>query len=291
MNYELVDVIQADSENWRHQQARGLANDARLITLAPDPSFIYKKGKYYQNAVNLVDLVTKRTLTPGTSLFFDKVPTIDGAEVFMNPDGIISIIDDGIEVGEMTLYEGTRRFVKDVTYFNNDGSRDYKEEYAFDGKLFSYIYYWKDKVQQIAFVNDNKQIILRFYFYEGSLNLVTIEDPQTQVVTASYSSMAAFAAFQVGKLVNKDDTVHVTYLGLELEVLRFTDSKNIVNLDESPFDDSGVLKGNLKMIIDGTTDFIDEIDVSREWYEDLKDAGTDLSKVRAIKEHGIVGEV
>lgn len=69
----------------------------------------------------------------------------------MNEDRTISLITDGDEIGKVSLYPMTRRHVKEVRYFYPDGTIDFIEEYAADGKLFSTIYYCNDQVQEIAF--------------------------------------------------------------------------------------------------------------------------------------------
>ncbi|MDC9192465.1 hypothetical protein PSL54_18370, partial [Clostridioides difficile] len=62
----------------------------------------------------------------------------------MNRDGVITIVKDGVVIGEMRVFPRTRRLVQDIKFLNVDGSRDMIEEYTFDGKPFSNIFYYDD---------------------------------------------------------------------------------------------------------------------------------------------------
>lgn len=104
MNYELVSVLRVETDNWKQQKQRAINNNSKVITLLPDPFFTRYKKEEYENMMNIVDYVTRRTYDEKNSLFFDKVPMIDGAEIFMNADGIISIIKNGVRIGEMRTF-------------------------------------------------------------------------------------------------------------------------------------------------------------------------------------------
>ena len=205
MNYELVSVLRVETDNWKQQKQRAINNNSKVITLLPDPFFTRYKKEKYENMMNIVDYVTKRTYNEDNSLFFDKVPMIDGAEIFMNADGIISIIKNGVRIGEMRTFPQSRRLVQDVTYFNDDGTKDMVEEYTFDGSIFSNIYYYEDRVQEIDFTNNDGQVCLRFYFYEGEMNLITVVDPTTNAVLESYDNMIQFQKAQLQKIVGPED--------------------------------------------------------------------------------------
>ena len=222
MNYELVSVLRVETDNWKQQKQRAVDNNSKVITLLPDPFFTRYKKEEYGNMMNIVDYVTKRTYDENSSLFFDKVPMIDGAEIFMNADGVISIIKNGIKIGEMRTFPQSRRLVQDVTYFNDDGTKDMVEEYTFDGSIFSNIYYYEDRVQEIDFTNNDGQVCLRFYFYEGEMNLITVVDPTTNAVLESYDNMIQFQKAQLQKIVGPEDQVNISYLGMELDVLEKT---------------------------------------------------------------------
>ncbi|TLQ04822.1 hypothetical protein FEZ51_04075 [Pediococcus stilesii] len=278
MNYELVNVMRADTDNWKEQKKRAIKNKSALITLAPDPVLGRKRQEDFSNAVNIIDLVVGRTVDKEGSLFFDKAPTIEGAQIFMNPDGFISIIKNGETVGSMRTFPNTRRLVQDITYFNADGTRDLVEEYTFDGKLYSNIFYYKSEIQEIEFFDDDQNVRLRFHFYLGNINLITVEDPKTHVVEKTYKNMMEFQATQVAEIVNENDTVGITYLGLELDALAKTKSENTLYLEEPAFDNDQ-LKGNLQLILNGQISYIHKVVVSAEDYKKMLIKGIDMSKV------------
>ncbi|MCH4098318.1 hypothetical protein ACSAHR_00360 [Pediococcus pentosaceus] len=281
MNYELVSVLRVETDNWKQQKQRAINNNSKVITLLPDPFFTRYKKEEYENMMNIVDYVTKRTYDEKNSLFFDKVPMIDGAEIFMNADGIISIIKNGVRIGEMRTFPQSRRLVQDVTYFNDDGTKDMVEEYTFDGSIFSNIYYYEDRVQEIDFTNNDGQVCLRFYFYEGEMNLITVVDPTTNAVLESYDNMIQFQKAQLQKIVGPEDQINISYLGMELDVLEKTKSKNTLYLEESAFDGSKV-KGNLKLIMDDQIQYVQQAVVKHEDYDQMVDQGLNVSKVRYV---------
>lgn len=281
MNYELVSVLRVETDNWKQQKQRAINNNSKVITLLPDPFFTRYKKEEYGNMMNIVDYVTKRTYNEDNSLFFDKVPMIDGAEIFMNADGIISIIKNGVRIGEMRTFPQSRRLVQDVTYFNDDGTKDMVEEYTFDGSIFSNIYYYEDRVQEIDFTNNDGQVCLRFYFYEGEMNLITVVDPTTNAVLESYDNMIQFQKAQLQKIVGLEDQINISYLGMELDVLEKTKSKNTLYLEESAFDGSTV-KGNLKLIMDDQIQYVQQAVVKHEDYDQMVDQGLNVSKVRYV---------
>lgn len=281
MNYELVSVLRVETDNWKQQKQRAINNNSKVITLLPDPFFTRYKKEEYENMMNIVDYVTKRTYDEKNSLFFDKVPMIDGAEIFMNADGIISIIKNGVRIGEMRTFPQSRRLVQDVTYFNDDRTKDMVEEYTFDGSIFSNIYYYEDRVQEIDFTNNDGQVCLRFYFYEGEMNLITVVDPTTNAVLESYDNMIQFQKAQLQKIVGPEDQINISYLGMELDVLEKTKSKNTLYLEESAFDGSKV-KGNLKLIMDDQIQYVQQAVVKHEDYDQMVDQGLNVSKVRYV---------
>jgi hypothetical protein len=281
MNYELVSVLRVETDNWEQQKQRAINNNSKVITLLPDPFFTRYKKEEYENMMNIVDYVTKRTYDEKNSLFFDKVPMIDGAEIFMNADGIISIIKNGVRIGEMRTFPQSRRLVQDVTYFNDDGTKDMVEEYTFDGSIFSNIYYYEDRVQEIDFTNNDGQVCLRFYFYEGEMNLITVVDPTTNAVLESYDNMIQFQKAQLQKIVGPEDQINISYLGMELDVLEKTKSTNTLYLEESAFDGSTV-KGNLKLIMDDQIQYVQQAVVKHEDYDQMVDQGLNVSKVRYV---------
>jgi hypothetical protein len=279
MNYELVSVLRTDTSNWEHQKERALKNNSRLITLSPDPYFLNKRENEYHNMINVVDFVTERTYDPQRTLFFNQVPAASGAQIFMNADGVISIIKNGERIGKMRTFPGTRRLVQDVTYFNNDGTRDLVEEYTYDGQLYSNLFYYENQVQEIAFFDNDQNVRLRFHFYEGAINFVTIEDPVTHQVTEKYDNMVQFQTAQVAKIIQPEDTVGISYLGIELDALAETKSDNTLYLDESAFD-GDQLKGNLRLILDNQIRYVQHVEVSSEDYLKMTQTGVDITKIR-----------
>lgn len=81
---------------------------------------------------------------------------MQGAEIIMNRDGVITIVKDGVTIGEMRVFPRSRRLVQDIKFFNVDGTRDMVEEYTFDGKLFSNLFYFNDNVQEIDFFDNGR---------------------------------------------------------------------------------------------------------------------------------------
>ncbi|MCR1862040.1 hypothetical protein [Pediococcus pentosaceus] len=171
--------------------------------------------------------------------------------------------------------------VQDVTYFNDDGTKDMVEEYTFDGSIFSNIYYYEDRVQEIDFTNNDGQVCLRFYFYEGEMNLITVVDPTTNAVLESYDNMIQFQKAQLQKIVGPEDQINISYLGMELDVLEKTKPKNTLYLEESAFDGSKV-KGNLKLIMDDQIQYVQQAVVKHEDYDQMVDQGLNVSKVRYV---------
>ena len=74
----------------------------------------------YSKMINIIDYVTKRNYDENSSLFFDKVDTVQGAEIIMNRDGVITIVKDGgnSEKCDIPL---TRRLSSRYQIFNVDG--------------------------------------------------------------------------------------------------------------------------------------------------------------------------
>ncbi|GEK29086.1 hypothetical protein [Furfurilactobacillus siliginis] len=279
MNYELVSVLRPGDANWLKQKARLNENEGTLITLAPDPFYLQKRETDCANMINLVDYVTKRTYHPEKHLFFSKVPTVTGSDIFLEEDGTVSVIANGETIGQVSLFPNTRRLVQSIVYFNSDGTRDFMEEYTFDGQLFSRLFYYENAVQQICFFNDQQRVVLRFYFYQGVINLVTVEDPQTQEITEQFDSITDFYKAQVAKIVTTADTVGISYLGMELDALQETQSDNRFYLEEKPVDDQGNMLGNLQLILTNQITSVKEVVIDEEWRDVIAKTGVDQKKI------------
>lgn len=136
-----------------------------------------------------------------------------------------------------------------MRYTNPDGSLDYIEEYAADGTVFSNIFYYNNELQEIVFYDMQERPVLRYYYYEKAINYITIEDPVSHEVHTSYASLAEFVQDQMAKIVHPNDTVIFNYMGAELDSLVKTQSHNVLQLSEDPFDNNNVLRGNLEAIL------------------------------------------
>lgn len=235
MHYELVTVIRPNDRIWMTQKSR-IKEGNQVLSISPSPNFQAMLQKEAVQGINILDQVTQRSHDPETFLFFNQVPTAYCTEVYMNEDRTISLITDGDEIGKVSLYPMTRRHVKEVRYFYPDGTIDFIEEYAADGKLFSTIYYCNDQVQEIAFFNDQQQSILNYYFYQGAINLVTIRDTATLKVTQKFNTTLDFIREQLALRLTENDTVGISYMGLELFALATSNSRNTLYLEESPLD-------------------------------------------------------
>ncbi|MCC3237989.1 hypothetical protein LLE95_10230, partial [Pediococcus acidilactici] len=82
----------------------------------------------------------------------------------------------------------------------------------------------------------------------------------------------------VAKIVKPEDEVGITYLGVELDALKNTQSKNTLYLEEPAFE-GGQVKGNLKLIMENHIDYVQRVVVSSEDYQKMLDLGLDVSKV------------
>ncbi|PWF99918.1 hypothetical protein [Levilactobacillus bambusae] len=279
MNYEVLNVLHPDTTDWTAQKARLQRINGTLLTLAPDPGLLQKQIQEQINVVNVVDYVTNRTYNPDQFLFFDQIPTVAGAEIFMAKSGQINLIHDGYPIGTVRLYPNTRRLVNNITYLNLDGTRDFIEEYAFDGKLFSRIDYDDNHVQRIQFYNDDQVVVLTYYFYNGQMNLITVEDPASHRILERYDSTGAFLAAKVGEIIQADDAAVISYLGLELTALSQTQSDNTLALIESPLDEQGEVRGNLKAILDNRLPYVQHVALPQKLADQLLKAHQPMTKI------------
>ncbi|SJZ82163.1 hypothetical protein SAMN02745116_01538 [Pilibacter termitis] len=282
MDYELVTVIHPENENWKKQKKRLKESNAQVLSISPFPTFQKVLKEEGVTGVNLLDSLTQRSHDEQSFLFFNQVDTAEYAEIFMNENWSISLLLDGDEIGQVITYPNTRRHVKEVHYFNLDGTVDFIEEYADDGKLFSVLSYYKGKVQEIDFVNDQRQPILSYYFYEGTMPLVTVRNPKSFEIEEKYDDLTQFISKELAKKLTKEDTVSFTYLGKELSALRDSTSHNIFYLEEEPLDENGEVKGNLKSILLDEIQFVQTVRVSKKYAEKLQEKGLLTEKVEIL---------
>lgn len=283
MNYELMTVIRPNGEVWEKQQENLKQPNTKILTISPMPDFYTVLDRLGFEGINILDNVTKRSYAQNEFLFFNQVPTVKNAEIFMNENRSISILCDGSEIGKVFLYPQTRRHVKEVRYIHADRSLDFVEEYTGDGKVYSHIFYDKNQVQEIQFLNDEKQPIVTYYFYQGQINFITVRHPQTAAIEERYQTLSQFIATQLAKIVSATDTVTISYLGMELFALEKTASYNILRLMESPIGEDGQIKGNLKLILENKISYVHRVHMKQEYYDQLTNTGINLQKVDVTK--------
>ncbi|MEO1771808.1 hypothetical protein [Candidatus Enterococcus ferrettii] len=284
MEYELVSIIKPANSIWEKQKKRLKAHGGKVISISPSPTFNKLIFKEEVQGINLLDSLTQREHHKDNFLFFNQIPTVYSAEIFMNEDRSISIVNDGEEIGRVDLYPETRRHVKEVQYLNADGSTDFIEEYADDGGLYSNLFFFNNTVQEIDFFNSRQLPIVSYFFYEGKINLVVVRDPETMRVTAKYNSLLEFVTDQVAQLVTEKDQISISYMGMEMFALEKTTSHNILYLEESPFDNKGVIKGNLLNILKDNISYINEVRMANIYYKQLKDRNVPLDKAAILDE-------
>lgn len=284
MNYELVTVINPGNAVWQASKQRIHDNNGQVLSILPSPDFAKLRQDERVAGFNLFDRLTKRTYDLTQFMFFNQAPVPSLAEIFMNEDFSISIIHEGEEIGTMNLFPNTRRLVQNIQYLHSNGEKDFVEEYTIDGKLFSEIFYFNNLPQEIHFYNDKRVPIISYYFYEGQLSDVTLNDEQTGEMIASFKSLDEFIAEQLSKIITINDRVTISYLGMELFALAKTTSYNVVHLTESPLDDAGNVKGNLLYVLGADVRYIHEVRMSLEHKQILIKKGVSVAKVSVVKE-------
>ncbi len=279
MNYELVNNITQGSDVWENVKSNLADNKGQVISLAAAPRFFGLLNQENVQGINLLDYVTQRQYVHDQYRFFNDVPVPTWAKIDMNEDGSIVILNHGDEIAREFLFPNSRRAVQDIRYNNPDGSLDYIEEFAWDGTIFSNLFYSDGVLQEIAFTNSEGQVVIRYYFYEGAINFVTIEDPKTHKVVKDYATLDEFIADQVAQLVTDKDIVTFHYMGIEMNAVREAASHNVLEMYESVLDENKNIRGNLAMILKGQLPYINEVKVDQQGYEDLMKAGMPLDRV------------
>lgn len=280
MKYELVNQIDPNSEAWRKIQARARKEHKHVIGLAAAQNFGQVMQAAKLQGETVVDFVCRRRFDPKGYRFFNDVPVPTGDKVQMYGNGSVFIEHGADPIAREFLFPNTRRAVQDIRYTNPDGTLDYIQEFAADGALYSNVFYYHDDLQEIDFYNMDEQVVLRYFFYEGNMNLITIEDPITHTVTERFNNMADFLIAQVAKMVKAGDVVTISYMGIEMEALSQTTSHNILQPVESPFDDQGNVRGNLRGILGNEIPYIHEVRVPIHEYQELGKTDLPLIKVK-----------
>ena len=282
MNYELINGVSPQSPAWPTFKQWAKEENAPFIVLQPLPGLLGVAKEQDIQLRSVIDFVTKRRYAKDSYRFFNEAPVPDGAEIFMSGDGVISIIYEGEIIGYVTTYANTRRAVKQIDYLNPDQTKDFTEEYAYDGNQYSNLFYYDNTLQQIQFLNNDGQIVVREYLYDGMINMITIEDPITGKVVTQYDDLTRFLTATVAKMVTAHDTVRIHYMGVELNVLKDSPAHNVLRLAEAPFDDQGTVRGFLPMILKDEINYVQEVEMSRAAYQALTVQNIPLEKATII---------
>ena len=72
--------------------------------------------------------------------------------------------------------------------------------------------------------------------------MVTIRDTATLKVTQKFNTTLDFIREQLALRLTENDTVGISYMGLELFALATSNSRNTLYLEESPLDGKGISK-------------------------------------------------
>lgn len=284
MRYEIVNGVHTNSPYWKQEKAVLQENKLTLLSIESAPNFAgTMKQEGIKKAVNLYDHITRRTYHTDDYLFFNRAPVPDGANILLSTDSHIAVKVHGDEIGEITMYPNTNRAVKQITYLNRDGSYDYIEEYATDGKQFTQLLYEaKSRPQEFQFLDLEGRPVIRYYYYEGNLNYVTLEDPDTGKLLDHWDNLNEFVARQTAEMVKQQDEVTCCYMGTEMMALRYTKSHNSLWLSESPFDDQDSVRGNLMGILNGDIKYIQEVKMTESAYNALALRNIPLDKAKIV---------
>lgn len=283
MNYELLNVVDAASEIWQQVVERSQKNHHKILGIAASPYFARLVADQNLKGTSLLDYAMGRKYDLSQHIYFNDVPVPEMSAITMFPNGSIFVVKDGKPIARQFLYPNTRRVPQDVRYTNIlDGSMDYVEEYSADGSVYSNIFYAYNDIQEIDFYNEKGEAVVRFYYFEGQINLVTIEDPKTHEVIKQYDNMLDFQQDQLSKLLKANDKVTINYLGIELDVLQKTVSHNILRLMEPPLDESGNVRGNLELILKDQIPWIKEVQMTLPEFQELSNAGMPMGKAKLV---------
>lgn len=283
MNYEIINQLATGQSGWAEHKADLNETNTKLLVLGPLPGFFGFLKDEGLEGVDLIDIVTQRKYIKDSYMFFDKAPVPQGTAVYMNDDGTISLIHDGETIGSMITYAGTRRAVKEIRYQYLDGTKDLIQEYTFDGNQYSNLFYYNDDIQEIQFLNRKGSPVIREFFYQGNINLITIEDPTSGRELRRYDNIDAFRAGELARFLKPEDTAVTRYMGLEMSALRDTKSHNILRLSESPFDENNEVRGNLLAILKNDIAYIQEVQMDQASYNALALRKAPLDKATVLE--------
>lgn len=282
MNYELINGVTPQSPVWPRFKQWAKEANAPFIVLQSLPGLLGVEKEEDVHLRSVIDFLTKRRYTPGNYRFFNEAPVPDGSEIYMSSDGAINIIYEGETIGLEVVYANTRRAIKQIDYFNPDGTHDFTEEYAFDGNHYSNLLYYNNALQQIQFLNNDGQVVVRQYLFDGKINLITVEEPSTGRILNRYDNLISFLTATVSQMVTAHDTVRIHYMGVEMNALSESPAHNVLRLVESPFGDDGAVRGFLLMILKDEIKYIQEVELSKAAYHALAMQNIPLSKATII---------
>lgn len=278
MNYELVTVIRPEQETWILSKKRIYESKGKVLSILPSQFFAKHLEDEKVKGVNVFDELTKREYSLDKSMYFNEAPVPSYSEIFMNGDFSISIINEGEEIGSVELFPNTRRLVKNIHYFS-EMRKDFTQEYTIDGELFSEIFYFNNKPQEIHFYNKNRVAVISYFFYEGKLEFISLNNGKTGTMVQGYTSFEEFISDCVAKMLTVKDRVTISFMGIEMLALSKSRSYNILELTESPLDDNGEVKGNLLQILKNDISYIHEVKMSLEYKQLLLKKNVPISKV------------
>lgn len=283
MKYELLNTIAPGTEAWQQVVARAKKGHERILLISAMPNFGGVIKEAGLKGVSLIERICNRASKKDDYMFFNRIPVPTGAKIDMNEDGNLNVLYEGEKIANVTLYHNTRRAVQDVRYLNPDGTVDYIEEYATDGSHYTNIYYYNNQMQEIDFLDLQERPVLRYYLYEGVINFITIENPQTREVTAKYNSVREFVTAEIPNIVKPNDTVTISYMGIELDAISQTGSHNILAMAEDPFDEHHEVRGNLQAILKNDIKTVQEVQVPVIAYQELQKTDLPSDKLKLLK--------
>lgn len=278
MNYELVTVIRPEQEAWILSKKRMYKSKGKVLSILPSQFFAKYLADEKVTGVNVFDKLTKRKYDLNKSMYFNEAPVPSYSEIFMNVDFSISIINEGEEIGAVELFPQTRRLVKNIHYFS-EMRKDFTQEYTIDGELFSEIFYFNNKPQEIHFYNKNRVAVVSYFFYDGKLEFISLNNAKTGAMIQGYTSFEEFISDCVANMLTVRDRVTISFMGIEMIALSKSPSYNILELTESPLDDNGEIKGNLLQILKNNISYIHEVKMPLEYKQLLMKKNVPVSKI------------
>lgn len=281
MNYELINDANISDSLWKSIIERSKKSATEVICLTSCPGFQNVLAQHGLKGYTMIDYVVGRVWKKrGNYRFFNQPDIPDGNKVEMFSDGSIFIKQEGRIIAREYLFPNTRRMLQDVRYLNEDGSLDHIEEYTTDGSMYSSIFYSQDKVQEIDYYDDDGNVVLRYYYYNGLINYITVEEPKGHRVLTDYDNLTAFLRKKVAELVRPEDSVNINYLGVELDVLAHVKStNNTLFLREPPYDVNGEIRGNLKGILNNTIKVVQKVNMPEKYVQKIAAVGIDTKKI------------